>query len=154
MEEIYTQSTFKNYEISNFGNVRNKRTGVIRSTENKYKYPIVRVSQDGRYSNLRVWREVALAFVPNPKNYNVVDHIDRNPANCHYTNLRWVSPSLNALNRKTHKNNELGIRGIRQLENSSYFCRICVNGCTSSKVFKNLEDAKEWLNNKYSSLQY
>lgn len=39
-------------------------------------------------SNLLVHRIVAEAFIPNPNNYQEVDHIDKNPKNNCASNLR------------------------------------------------------------------
>ena len=57
-----------------------------------------------------VHRLVAMAFVPNPKNYTEVDHIDRNRANCSADNLRWVDRRTNTLNtERGQRLRELGI---------------------------------------------
>lgn len=45
-----------------------------------------------------VHRLVAETFIPNPENKPCVDHIDRNPANNHVDNLRWVTYSENNYN--------------------------------------------------------
>jgi hypothetical protein len=36
-----------------------------------------------------------MAFIPNPNNYNFVDHKDKNRNNDHVSNLRWVSYEIN-----------------------------------------------------------
>lgn len=46
-----------------------------------------------------VHRMVAQMFCENPDEKPQVDHIDRNPLNNHYTNLRWTNQSENMLNR-------------------------------------------------------
>ena len=53
-----------------------------------------------------VHRLVAKAFVKNPRPdiFNMVDHIDGNPSNNHYTNLRWVDCQLNNSHRANCNN--------------------------------------------------
>ena len=53
-----------------------------------------------------IHRLVAEAFVENPRPdiFDMVDHIDCNKSNNHYTNLRWVDAELNCANRKGSKN--------------------------------------------------
>lgn len=42
-----------------------------------------------------VHRLVAMAFVPNPNNYNEVDHLDGDKLNNSYHNLAWTTHSVN-----------------------------------------------------------
>ena len=50
----------------------------------------------GRYKkNVRVNRQVAKAFIPNPNNLPLVMHLDNDPANNHVNNLEWGTHSEN-----------------------------------------------------------
>lgn len=50
-------------------------------------------------TNAPVHRLLALAFIPNPRDLPVVDHIDRNRDNNALTNLRWATHSENNFNK-------------------------------------------------------
>lgn len=64
-----------------------------------YKYLRVNVKPDGKdhCTRTKVSRLVALAWVPNPKpnKYNVVMHLDNNPLNNYYKNLKWGNQAEN-----------------------------------------------------------
>jgi hypothetical protein len=48
-------------------------------------------------------RLVAIQFIPNPDNLQLIDHIDRDRLNNNIDNLRWVNLRQNQLNRKDTK---------------------------------------------------
>ncbi len=86
-----------NYEVSNLGNIRNKKTGrILRQYLNSTKYPHIDLSYD---KHLKVHQLVASAFIPNPENKAFIDHIDRNKTNNNISNLRWATHQENMRNR-------------------------------------------------------
>jgi hypothetical protein len=82
----------------------------------------------------------------NPEIYIEIDHIDRNTLNNHYTNLRWVSKSMNNLNRGLLKNNKLGEKNISFVNNCKkpYRFNKMILGKTTEKLFYTLEEAKKY----------
>jgi len=80
------------YQISSYGQVRNKGTGYI-----------LKQSGDGRgylKANIcekrkRVHRLVALAFIPNPENEPQVNHINENKTDNRVDNLEWCDAKYN-----------------------------------------------------------
>ena len=88
---------YPNYEVSTFGNVRNKRTLRVLKPfyNNKRKYLLVDLGK-----KIQVHRLVALAFIDNPDNLPQIDHIDYDPSNNNINNLRWISPKDNCDRRK------------------------------------------------------
>jgi len=89
------------YQISNFGNVRNKITGrILKPTEGKTdKYYYISLCKDSRQKNTKIHRLVAEYFVENPENKPYVDHIDNNKLNNLSTNLRWATKQENNRNK-------------------------------------------------------
>ena len=73
----------------------------------KYPHIIKHYGKTSVYTYLsiercKIHRLVANAWVynPSPTYFTWVDHIDKKTQNNHANNLRWISPSLNGLNRK------------------------------------------------------
>lgn len=99
---------FPNYEISNYGNVRNN-TKIIKSVPNKHGYNVV-VLCNGTRKSVNVHRLVAAAFIPNPDNKPCVDHIDGDKSNNRADNLRWVTTKENCNNpiTKSRLNKKIG----------------------------------------------
>lgn len=86
-----------NYQISNYGNVKNKITGkILIGDKNSIGYRRVILYQPKK-KRFFVHRLVALHFVDGYKENLVINHIDGNKENNHYKNLEWVTRSENDL---------------------------------------------------------
>ena len=94
------------YEVSNTGQIRNKETNkVLKNKSNTSGYQQVLLYKFPNRYNRCVHRLVAEAFIPNPNNYTMLDHIDRDVTNCNVSNLRWCSRSDNNKNKKLYSSN-------------------------------------------------
>tara|TARA_R100001086_G_scaffold148942_1_gene78906 strand:- start:413 stop:844 length:432 start_codon:yes stop_codon:yes gene_type:complete len=104
----------KHYILSN-GNIYSRMCdkflkGCYCATNNGYNKVLIQYGDVKR--NCRIHRLVAETFLPNDNNLPQVDHIDRNRINNDISNLRWVTPSQNNLNRDM-----TNIRGRRKTRN-------------------------------------
>ncbi len=120
MEEYRIIKDFKNYEVSNLGNVRNKITKQILNpgTDKKGYYQVSLKQQNGKYSTKKVHRLVAQAFIPNPENKPQVDHKDNDRKNNKVENLRWASACENCWNRKSTNPNGKGVYFFESIDKS------------------------------------
>lgn len=118
MEEIWKPVPIdgfrERYEVSNLGNVRRVQYSAI-TRNGKKEYPHIfstrilkqykkktgyltvalKYKDENRCRVCRVHRLVAMAFLPNPDNLPVVEHIDADCGNNVVSNLRWTTVYLN-----------------------------------------------------------
>ena len=92
MEEIWKKINSL-YEVSNMGNVRNTKTGLILSKNRTNGNGYINVCLHKK--NYYVHRLVAEKFVEGYSKNLVVNHKDGNRANNIYTNLEWVTQKEN-----------------------------------------------------------
>lgn len=94
------------YMVSTDGRVKNLVGNFIDQPSISGKYTRINLKANGRGNKgIFVHILVACAFIPLPENATEidklsVDHIDRNKDNNHKDNLRWATPSEQALNRE------------------------------------------------------
>lgn len=87
---------FEMYEVSNYGRVRNIRTGRIRKTRIKNNgYEIVDLCNEKGVFTRHIHRLVGEAFLPNPNNLPEINHIDENKLNNNVNNLEWTTHHKN-----------------------------------------------------------
>lgn len=109
MNEIWkTIPGWESYEVSDTGQVRNSRTGLIlKSWPVKTGHRQVALSISGIKKVFTIHRLVAIAHIPNPKGLPMVLHWDDNPENNRVENLRWGTRSDNlndSVRNGTHPN--------------------------------------------------
>jgi hypothetical protein len=90
---------FDNYDIFEGGRVfSHKKQIYLKPQNNGNGYLKVNLYKNGKMHQMYVHRLVAETFIPNPNNYNYIDHIDRDKTNNCITNLRWCSAKENTGN--------------------------------------------------------
>lgn len=89
------------YGVDELGNVyslvtdKSRRMGLLKQYDNGIGYKKVNLYKDGKRHRKYVHRLVAEAFIPNPENKEIVNHIDCNRENNTVSNLEWLSQSEN-----------------------------------------------------------
>lgn len=123
-ELYYDPNTGHFYRNKTFKNV--KKGEIAGNIDLKYRYGYVRVSVKGK--PYQAHRLAFLYMLGNLPDLNTeVDHIDHNPSNNTWNNLRLVCHKENGKNQKKYKCNSSGITGIT-LRNNKFRVRIYVEG--------------------------
>ena len=102
MELWKTIAEATNYEISNTGLVRNKKTKQIlkgRLTQSGYLQVSIKIDIENKFMNRYIHRLVAQHFLNNIENKQEVNHKDGNKKNNYVSNLEWASSSENQKHR-------------------------------------------------------
>jgi len=103
MEVWKTVESSPNYEVSNFGSVRNTKTGkMLKVVTNPSGYKLVCLSNKDKKQTGYIHRLVAEAFVDTDLDTrsSVVNHIDGNKSNNTIENLEWATYADNAYHGK------------------------------------------------------
>ena len=137
---------YDNYLVSNFGNVKNSKTNMIMKQYNHNKgYKLINLKNNGKWKSFTVHRLVGNAFLENPDEKPMIDHIDENKANNNVKNLRWATSKDNHYNQGKYKNNTSGFKGVTfNKKDNKYISRIIINGKrTSLGYFESAEEASK-----------
>ena len=129
-EELFKSiDGYDNYSISNFGNVKNNKTNrILKHSNHRQGYKEIHLCKNGNVKSFKVHRLVGMAFLENPDNKPMIDHIDENKSNNNVKNLRWATNQDNQFNLGISKNNTSGYKGISYNKKlNKYKARICIN---------------------------
>lgn len=123
-----------NYQVSNFGNVKNNKK--ILKPNNIAGYLNLTLTHNEKRFQKKIHRLLAIAFIPNPENKETVNHIDHNPVNNNIDNLEWATTiEQNRHKRKCKKEIKGTPRKIWK-----------INKDTNEKIklFSNISNATKW----------
>ena len=136
-----------NYLVSNTGRVRRNGSNKDKAVRDRKGYLVTDLYMNGKRKTERINRLVASAFVDNPGNKEVVDHLDENKHNNNASNLEWVTHSENikrawnsgamhaSCGMKGHSNPNAGRKGkpfkiveTGEIFNTLHECESKING--------------------------
>ena len=98
--------------------------GLRKSTVQKNGYKSVMLTKEGKSKRFLVHRLVAEAFIPNPDNLSIVNHINGNKTDNYYLNLEWCTYSYNI--KHAHNNNliksDKAIKTMQEQNKKQVYC--------------------------------
>jgi hypothetical protein len=154
MEEIWkTIEDFPNYEVSTFGNIKNKITRkILKPSLNSSGYYRCTFINNLKKKTITIHRIVAQTFLQNPENKPTVNHKDRNRLNNTLENLEWAT----YIEQNSHKSKSTNVR-----RDALHVTRICDKTNKILETYKSLKEAAKWVihnnlsqikNNNYKSI--
>ena len=152
------------YQVSSWGRVKSlnyKRTGkegILNGDPNNIGYMSVVLYKNGKRKPRLIHRLVAAAFIPNPDNLPIINHIDENKNNNRVDNLEWCTHEYNTnygtankrraeKSSKTLKGRKLTNEHKNKISESNKGKRSMKVKCiTTGEIFKSITEASEKYN--------
>lgn len=129
------------YKVSSFGRIYSCHMGRGKKLQvDDEGYLRIALSKDGFTKRFGVHRLVAIAFIPNPNNYMIVNHKDEVTGNPNVDNLEWCTHKYNMAYSNVSKSmgeveqwtkDDILIRTFTSAEEGSY-----ITGIDNSNILK------------------
>lgn len=126
------------YKISNLGRVKSlekvvyvglnnskkqtRKEKIKKLNTNKNGYLFTLLSKNGIKKYALIHKLVAQAFIPNPKNYNCINHKDENKQNNFFENLEWCSIRYNCNYGNRNKKISINMMGEKHKKSKKVLC--------------------------------
>lgn len=126
------------YQVNQWGDIYSLYTNKkLKWSLSKDGYKQYNLSKNKKKQIMTAHRAVALAFIPNPNNFPVVNHKDENPLNCYVDNLEWCTYQYNATYNNVH------IKRGKNLSKKVY--QYDLNGKLVA-IYNSVKEASEFIN--------
>ena len=141
------------YTIDRDGTIKNKKGLIMKIYVERDGYLRIGLTKNNKKFRYSHHRLIAQHFIPNPNNYEQVDHINQIKDDNRIENLRWISMSGNMRNR-TITVNKYGLpRGVFKSQYNTYNVKIKIDGKKYHLgSFENIEEASKCYEDKYTEL--
>lgn len=136
MEEWKVLTINDNYEVSNLGKVRNKKTGRILKAAGKESYQNVKLRQNSKSKSYKVHQLVGMCFIENPEKKPQINHKDKIKNNNETENLEWCTAAEN----NAHKCLTLEVTTNQNLN----IWRVDVETDERLQLYNSIIDAANW----------
>lgn len=149
--------TNNKYSIDENGNVmRNKTKHILKPFKNNKGYMCIDLRLNNKTKRFLVHRLVAMTYIPNPLNFEIINHKDSNPMNNSVNNLEWCTFSYNNCYAYIHGNRVLTEKQLKSRKREKTYlhkgvCQYDING-TKLKEYKSLTEASNAINGKIASI--
>lgn len=143
-EEWKVTSEDDNYEISNLGRVKNRKTGRILKSHINGGYIQVSLCKNGKRRTIKVHRLVTTEFIENKEQKPQVNHLDKDKTNNSVDNLEWATAQEN----NAHKSATL----IQTTNQHIKIWRLDKESSARLQLYSSIQDAAKWcVENGHSS---
>ena len=140
------------YTIEKDGTIKNKKGQIMKFEKCKLGYLRIGLTKNKKQIKYLHHRLIAQHFIPNPNNYEYIDHINEIKDDNRIENLRWISMSGNMRNR-TIKNKYGLPRGVFKSQYNTYNVKIKIDGKKYHLgSFETIEEASKCYEDKYTEL--
>ncbi len=140
VEELWKEiEDYNSYEVSTFGNIRNKKTKhILKPSINIYCY-VSLTDNNKKRSSCAVHRIIAKTFIPNTDNKPTVNHKDHNTLNNNISNLEWASYLEQVLHKRKPSPEIYEYTGTRPV------WRLCQKTNTKLQKYNSIKEAAKWV---------